>query len=159
MLLPQITSGNNRSMASSQSADNNNDIEMDDGNELKELRREVLALRETEKEQAETTASLLTELQRRCDNIIELEVRKPFSRTGLRRRRWKFRLSPLSLLTMCLPCTDSQFSRGRHETSYITLFSVEVKYRKSLENTKTFSPQKEQVVAGKYAAAVHQSPL
>lgn len=54
--------------------ENNNGVEMDDGNELDVLRKEVVSLREIEKEQTETTASLLTELQRRCDNIIELEV-------------------------------------------------------------------------------------
>lgn len=84
MLHPQVTYGINWSMTSSQSAENNNGKETDDGNELEVLRREVQSLREIEKEQAETTASLLSELQRRCDNIIELEVRKPFSRNGLR---------------------------------------------------------------------------
>lgn len=43
--------------------------------ELRALRKEVLSLRECEREQTDTTSSLINELQRRCDQVIELEVR------------------------------------------------------------------------------------
>ncbi|CBJ29792.1 hypothetical protein Esi_0161_0061 [Ectocarpus siliculosus] len=41
---------------------------------LQSLETEVLSLRKSRDEQEETTASLLAELQRRCDKVIELEV-------------------------------------------------------------------------------------
>ncbi|CAM9125927.1 unnamed protein product [Ectocarpus sp. 13 AM-2016] len=41
---------------------------------LQSLEKEVLLLRKSRDEQEETTASLLAELQRRCDKVIELEV-------------------------------------------------------------------------------------
>ncbi|CAM9979949.1 unnamed protein product [Ectocarpus sp. 8 AP-2014] len=41
---------------------------------LQSLEKEVLSLRKSRDEQEETTASLLAELQRRCDKVIELEV-------------------------------------------------------------------------------------
>lgn len=44
---------------------------------LQSLEKEVLSLRKSRDEQEETTASLLAELQRRCDKVIELEVRLP----------------------------------------------------------------------------------
>ncbi|CAM9691398.1 unnamed protein product [Ectocarpus sp. 4 AP-2014] len=41
---------------------------------LQSLENEVFSLRKSRDEQEETTASLLAELQRRCDKVIELEV-------------------------------------------------------------------------------------
>lgn len=50
---------------------------------LQSLEKEVLSLRKARDEQEETTASLLAELQRRCDKVIELEVRLPVRRRSL----------------------------------------------------------------------------
>ena len=46
--------------------------------EFQALRKEVLWLRKSRKQQSETESSLIQELQRRCNRIIELEVsRRP----------------------------------------------------------------------------------
>lgn len=42
--------------------------------EFQALRKEVLSLRKSRKQQSETESSLIQELQRRCNRIIELEV-------------------------------------------------------------------------------------
>lgn len=46
----------------------------EDFDEFQALRDEVLLLREAQKKQSETESSLIQELQRRCDRVIELEV-------------------------------------------------------------------------------------
>lgn len=45
-----------------------------DDDEFQALRKEVLSLRKSRKQQSETESSLIQELQRRCNRIIELEV-------------------------------------------------------------------------------------
>lgn len=50
---------------------------------LQSLEKEVLSLRKSRDEHEETTASLLAELQRRCDKVIELEVRLPMRWSSL----------------------------------------------------------------------------
>ena len=61
-------------MTGSQNAVPSEVIDKVDSVEVRELRGEILALREYQKEQTDTTSELLTELQRRCDQIIDLEV-------------------------------------------------------------------------------------
>lgn len=45
-----------------------------DNDEFQALRKEVLSLREAQKQQSQSESSLILELQRRCDRVIELEV-------------------------------------------------------------------------------------
>lgn len=61
------------------------------------LRDEVLLLREAQKKQAETESSLIQELQRRCDRVIELEV-----------------------------CRDRLTDDGRNVASYVRIMIAEV---------------------------------
>lgn len=44
------------------------------GEDFQALRKEVLSLRESQRQQSEIESSLIKELQRRCDRVIELEV-------------------------------------------------------------------------------------
>lgn len=60
-----------------------------DDDEFQALRMEVLSLRKARKQQSETESSLIQELQRRCNRIIELEV-KLKTRLAVRRSALRF---------------------------------------------------------------------
>lgn len=60
-----------------------------DDDEFQALRKEVLSLRKARKQQSDTESSLIQELQRRCNRIIELEV-KLKTRLAARRSALRF---------------------------------------------------------------------